>query len=137
MSFKMKKIICFLFVGLLFSVQTDAARGRKPCSGAKGGISHCTSDGRFVCNDGSLSQSKRFCSGYGVVPGKRQVKSPVTTKPVQKKKSAAVRKVSQPSVAEKNEAVPVTEPRKPTCAPLYMASKPGFTHLPICSGNQY
>lgn len=133
----MKKIICFLFVGLLFSVQADAARGRKPCSGAKGGISHCTSDGRFVCNDGSLSQSKRFCSGYGVVPDKRQVKSPVTTKPVQKKKSAAVRKVSQPSVAEKNEAVPVTEPRKPTCAPLYMASKPGFTHLPICSGNQY
>ncbi|KDW96736.1 putative hemolysin-activating lysine-acyltransferase HlyC [Escherichia coli 2-210-07_S3_C2] len=33
--------------------------------------------------------------------------------------------------------LPVTEPRKPTCAPLYMASKPGFTHLPICSGNQY
>ena len=133
----MKKIICFLFVGLLFSVQADAARGRKPCSGAKGGISHCTSDGRFVCNDGSLSQSKRFCSGYGMAPGKRQVKSPVTTKSVQKKKSAAVRKVSQPLVAGKNEAVPVTEPRKPTCAPLYMASKPGFTHLPICSGNQY
>ncbi|MCX0116984.1 hypothetical protein NMW28_26845, partial [Escherichia coli] len=42
----MKKIIFFLFVGLLFSVQADAARGRKPCSGAKGGISHCTSDGR-------------------------------------------------------------------------------------------
>ncbi|EEC7618223.1 lysine acyltransferase [Escherichia coli] len=45
--------------------------------------------------------------------------------------------MSQPSVAGKNEVVPVTEPRKPTCAPLYMASKPGFTHLPICSGNQY
>ncbi|EPB6545522.1 hypothetical protein ACRRB3_005106 [Escherichia coli] len=100
-------------------------------------MSHCTSDGRFVCNDGSLSPSKRFCSGYGVAPAKRQVKSPVTTKLVQKKKSAAVRKVSQPSVAGKNEVVPVTEPRKPTCAPLYMASKPGFTHLPICSGNQY
>ncbi|ENF3171782.1 hypothetical protein ACEZGQ_005301, partial [Escherichia coli] len=109
----MKKIIFFLFVGLLFSVQADAARGRKPCSGAKGGISHCTSDGRFVCNDGSLSQSKRFCSGYGVAPGKRQVKSPVTTKPVQKKKSAAVRKESQPLVAEKNDVVPVTEPRNP------------------------
>ena len=133
----MKKIIFFLFVGLLFSAQADAARGRKPCSGAKGGISHCTSDGRFVCNDGSLSQSKRLCSGYGVAPGKRQVKSPVTTKPVQKKKSAAVRKESQPLVAEKNDVVPVTEPRNPTCAPLYMASKPGFTHLPICSGNQY
>lgn len=97
----MKKIICVLFVGLLFSVQADAVRGRKPCSGAKGGISHCTSDGRFVCNDGSLSQSKRFCSGYGVASAKCQVKSPVTTKPVQKKKSAAVRRVSQPSVAGK------------------------------------
>lgn len=81
----MNKFIYFLLAGILFSGQVDAARGRKPCSGAKGGISHCTSDGRFVCNDGSLSQSKRFCSGYGVAPGKRQVKSPVTTKPVQKK----------------------------------------------------
>lgn len=132
----MKKIICLLFVGLLFSFQADAARGRKPCSGAKGGISHCTSDGRFVCNDGSLSQSKRFCSGYGVTSGKRQVKSPVVTKPVPKKKSAAARKPQQ-SIAEKNESVTLTEPHKPTCAPLYMASKPGFTHLPICSGNQY
>ena len=79
----MKKIIFFLFVGLLFSVQADAARGRKPCSGAKGGISHCTSDGRFVCNDGSLSQSKRFCSGYGVAPGKDRVEPLKTTKPVQ------------------------------------------------------
>lgn len=25
-----------------------------------------------------------------------------------------------------------TPPRQPTCAPLYMANKPGFTHLPIC-----
>ncbi len=80
----MKKIICFLFVGLLFSVQADATRGRKNCSGAKGGISHCTSYSRFICNDGSLSQSKRFCSGYGVAPAKRQVKSPVITKLVQK-----------------------------------------------------
>ncbi|EFH9574126.1 hypothetical protein F9S79_18940 [Escherichia coli] len=96
----MNKFIYFLLAGILFSGQVDAARGRKPCSGAKGGISHCTSDGRFVCNDGSLSQSKRFCSGYGVASGKRQVKSPVTTKPVQQKKSVAVRKVPQPSVAE-------------------------------------
>lgn len=71
----MNKFIYFLLAGILFSGQVDAARGRKPCSGAKGGISHCTSDGRFVCNDGSLSQSKRFCSGYGVASGKRQVKS--------------------------------------------------------------
>ncbi|QDQ76665.1 hypothetical protein FO617_09670 [Enterobacter hormaechei subsp. steigerwaltii] len=55
-------------------MQADAARGRQPCSGSKGGIAHCTSDGRFVCNDGSLSQSKRFCSGYGASEPPRQVK---------------------------------------------------------------
>jgi endonuclease G len=33
-----------------------------PCSGKKGGISHC--DGaKFVCNDGSYSRSKKTCSG--------------------------------------------------------------------------
>ncbi|WP_260466947.1 hypothetical protein [Enterobacter cloacae] len=37
-------------------------------------------------------------------------------------------------VAENDEPVS-TQPRQPTCAPLYMASKPGYTHLPICSGN--
>lgn len=84
MSFKMKKIIFFCSWGFYFRFRQMLRGGRKPCSGAKGGISHCTSDGRFVCNDGSLSQSKRLCSGYGVAPGKRQVKSPVTTKPVQK-----------------------------------------------------
>ncbi|PZV39016.1 hypothetical protein [Mesorhizobium kowhaii] len=32
-----------------------------PCSGRKGGISHC--QGRtFICNDGSVSASKRDCS---------------------------------------------------------------------------
>ena len=55
-------------------MQADAARGRQPCSGSKDGIAHCTSDGRFVCNDGSLSQSKRFCSGYGASELPRQVK---------------------------------------------------------------
>ncbi|EPM9475875.1 hypothetical protein ACVGH1_004706, partial [Escherichia coli] len=39
----MNKFIYLLLAGILFSVQADAARGRKPCSGAKGGISHCTS----------------------------------------------------------------------------------------------
>ena len=61
----MRKLIFLLVSGIVFPAQADAARGRQPCSGSKGGIAHCTSDGRFVCNDGSLSQSKRFCSGYG------------------------------------------------------------------------
>ncbi|MFM5373348.1 hypothetical protein ACEUAE_05795 [Aeromonas veronii] len=43
------------------------AKGRQPCSGSKGGISHCDG-GRFVCNDGSYSASKRTCSGYSNQP---------------------------------------------------------------------
>lgn len=33
-----------------------------PCSGAKGGVAHCA-NGRFVCNDGSISASRRVCGG--------------------------------------------------------------------------
>lgn len=36
------------------------AKGRQPCSGKKGGISHC-SGGKFVCKDGSISASKKVC----------------------------------------------------------------------------
>lgn len=32
-----------------------------PCSGSKGGVAHCAGT-RFVCNDGSVSGSKRICS---------------------------------------------------------------------------
>lgn len=31
-----------------------------PCSGSKGGISHCNGQS-FICNDGSTSQSKKNC----------------------------------------------------------------------------
>lgn len=37
------------------------ARGNKPCSGKKGGVSHCAGS-KFVCNDGSISGSKKHCS---------------------------------------------------------------------------
>lgn len=36
----MKKLALILFMGTLVSFYADA--GRKPCSGSKGGISHCT-----------------------------------------------------------------------------------------------
>jgi hypothetical protein len=39
-----------------------AASANTPCLGAKGGVHHCAS-GRFVCNDGSVSASKRICGG--------------------------------------------------------------------------
>lgn len=47
---------------LFLMVQPFAeARGRQPCSGSKGGISHCQG-ATFVCNDGSVSASKKNCS---------------------------------------------------------------------------
>lgn len=117
-------------------VQADAVRGRQPCSGSKGGIAHCTSDGRFVCNDGSLSQSKRFCSGYGDAGTRQQVNPSTSARKTQTKKATTVKKQERQRIAETDEQLN-TQPRQPTCAPLYMASKPGYTHLPICSGNQY
>ncbi|OXU09458.1 hypothetical protein B9P84_23485 [Citrobacter braakii] len=132
----MRKLIFILVSGILFTAQADAARGRQPCSGSKGGIAHCTSDGRFVCNDGSLSQSKRFCSGYGSSDASNQTKPSTSTRKTQTKKGTTAKKQKQQPVSENDEPVS-TQPRQPTCAPLYMASKPGYTHLPICSGNQY
>lgn len=133
---EMRKLIFLLVSGILFTAQADAARGRQPCSGSKGGIAHCTSDGRFVCNDGSLSQSKRFCSGYGSSEVSNQVKPSTSTRKTQTKKVTTAKKQNRQRVTENDEPVS-TQPRQPTCAPLYMASKPGYTHLPICSGNQY
>lgn len=51
------------FLAILCLLSSEAlAQGRKPCSGSKGGISHCEG-AIFVCNDGSVSKSKRNCSG--------------------------------------------------------------------------
>ncbi|EPB5649990.1 hypothetical protein ACRQKW_001589 [Citrobacter braakii] len=53
----MKKILVVLLVSL-FSLTATAAN--KPCSGKKGGISHCSGE-KFVCNDGTISKSKKVC----------------------------------------------------------------------------
>lgn len=51
---------------LLVSMETSAAN--YPCSGKKGGVARC--DGElFVCNDGSISGSKRHCSLERGMPG--------------------------------------------------------------------
>jgi len=49
---------------LLLALAMPASAANKPCSGKKGGISHCQG-GKFVCNDGSISASKKTCSGMG------------------------------------------------------------------------
>lgn len=55
--------LALLLLSLCFMQPALAAN--KPCSGAKGGIARC--DGAlFVCNDGSISGSKKICSAsYG------------------------------------------------------------------------
>lgn len=64
-------LIALLLLSLALPVQ---AKGREPCSGAKGGISHCQG-GKFVCNDGSLSRSMKTCAGYDQPkPAKRKKK---------------------------------------------------------------
>jgi len=56
-------LICML---LLTSADPSAQRryfGKRntPCSGKKGGISHCNKQNKFICQNGTVSQSKRIC----------------------------------------------------------------------------
>lgn len=53
----------FLILFLIVSSDAYAQRGRKPCSGKKGGISHCQGT-KYVCKDGSISASKKSCNRY-------------------------------------------------------------------------
>lgn len=54
----MNKLLLILLLLPLISVA-----GGKPCFGKKGGISHCEGS-QFVCNNGSISKSKKDCSSY-------------------------------------------------------------------------
>lgn len=61
---------------LLFIFLSTAAAARpgypanKPCTGKKGGISHCAGQ-FFVCRDGTTSQSKKDCRSFGGVHDQR------------------------------------------------------------------
>lgn len=50
---------CAFVVLALAAFHANAAN--YPCSGRKGGVAHCAGE-QFVCNDGSISGSKRSCS---------------------------------------------------------------------------
>ena len=52
----------YLFI-ILLMLPLSTMAGGKPCSGKKGGISHCEGS-QFVCNDGSSSKSTKDCSSY-------------------------------------------------------------------------
>lgn len=51
--------LLFMLGGLLAAFDAEA---NYPCSGGKGGVSHCAG-ALFVCNDGSISGSKKVCTG--------------------------------------------------------------------------
>ena len=54
-------MLCMMvFLALCFSFSQAA---NTPCSGRKGGISHCAGD-TFICNDGSTSASRKSCAAY-------------------------------------------------------------------------
>ncbi|MDC4658021.1 hypothetical protein OHV69_05965 [Acinetobacter baumannii] len=57
----MKQVILSLLLVLSSLSVAEAGRGRQPCSGKKSGVSHCDGS-KFVCNDGSISASKKICS---------------------------------------------------------------------------
>lgn len=59
-----KTILRALFFSIALAIGGSAQAANKPCSGKKGGISHCAGD-KFVCNDGSISGSKKVCSMPG------------------------------------------------------------------------
>lgn len=53
--------VALFAIGLSVGVQAR----NYPCSGKKGGVKHCTADGKFMCNNGTISASKKVCTGRG------------------------------------------------------------------------
>ena len=49
-----------MLIALAFTSAAYAAN--TPCSGKKGGVAGCTKGGKFLCNDGSTSASKKKCT---------------------------------------------------------------------------
>ncbi|CNE37584.1 Uncharacterised protein [Yersinia nurmii] len=55
------KLLVNTIIGIVFlSLPTISIAKNYPCSGKKGGVSHCE-NGKFVCKDGSISKSKKIC----------------------------------------------------------------------------
>ena len=57
------KIIRLLIALFAVNIHGTSWATNAPCSGKKGGIAYCE-NGRFVCHDGSVSQSKKTCMGF-------------------------------------------------------------------------
>ena len=58
----MKSIILSLIACVFMAAPISQAQAKNtPCSGKMGGVSHCSKDGKFVCKNGKISQSKQVC----------------------------------------------------------------------------
>lgn len=57
----MKIWSAFMVSMLMMSPVVQANAQNYPCSKSMGGVSHCQ-NGKFVCNNGKISQSKKVCS---------------------------------------------------------------------------
>lgn len=49
-----------LLMGFAALLALPSVAANYPCSGRKGGVSHCSS-GKFICKDGTVSGSKKIC----------------------------------------------------------------------------
>lgn len=58
----MKYYAAFFISALMLAPVVQANAQNYPCSKSMGGVSHCK-DGKFVCKNGKISQSKKTCSG--------------------------------------------------------------------------
>ncbi|MHB9796204.1 YdcA family protein [Pseudomonas sp. MT3] len=59
----MRKVLLWSMGMALVFATTLALAANTPCSGSKGGIARCQGD-LFLCNDGSISGSKKRCPAY-------------------------------------------------------------------------
>jgi hypothetical protein len=58
----MKSMLLSLLVFAFITLPISQAQAKNtPCSGKMGGVSHCSKDGKFVCKNGKISQSKKTC----------------------------------------------------------------------------
>lgn len=57
----------YLLLAAAALIWSSAAAANYPCSGGKGGVARCNG-ALFICNDGSISGSKKNCSAELGVP---------------------------------------------------------------------
>ncbi|WP_201553565.1 YdcA family protein [Psychrobacter immobilis] len=56
-SMMLSLVTCVFMIAPISQAQVK----NTPCSGKMGGVSHCSKDGKFVCKNGKISQSKQVC----------------------------------------------------------------------------